>query len=196
MKSVGRNANPAISAEAGATPLIILLVGVIIGLLAVVAVLSIRGCREQAQGDTAAAGIDAIKFAVEMFENDNGKLPASLKDLVTSEGTVLPGLDGESDAKPEGCTLESSTQATLLSLELALRMYEIDNGRYPGSLQNLLEPGREPNWNGPYVNKYPVMDAWGSEIAYSADGSGFSLASPGPDKTSGTDDDMVLVHER
>lgn len=35
-------------------------------------------------------------------------------------------------------------------------------------------------------------DAWGSRIVYSTDGYHYSLTSPGPDKTIGTFDDIVL----
>ena len=122
------------SAEAGFTLIDILLVVVIIGMLAAVATVSLRGRMGQAQASTAAASIDAIKMAV--------------------------------------------------------KMYEVDTGKYPASLQNLITRGGENNWNGPYLENGLPKDPWGNEFQYSSSREGYSVVSAGPDGAFGTEDDI------
>ena len=44
--------------------------------------------------------------------------------------------------------------------------YEVDNGFYPKSLQDLIvQPGNAKNWHGPYLDKLPE-DPWGNPYIY------------------------------
>lgn len=124
----------ALSSEAGFTLIEILLVVVIIGMLAAVATVSIRGRMQQAQVSTAKQSVSAI--------------------------------------------------------EMAVKMYEVDNGKYPASLQNLLTRGSEPNWNGPYLDKGLPKDPWGNDFQYNGSKDGFTVVSAGPDGSFGTEDDV------
>jgi general secretion pathway protein G len=78
----------------------------------------------------------------------------------------------------------------------ALGCYEVDNGSYPKSLQDLLlqQPSVTNNWHGPYLEKIPV-DPWGHKYIYEYPGkhnpNGYDLSSAGPDGKAGTDDDIV-----
>jgi general secretion pathway protein G len=79
-------------------------------------------------------------------------------------------------------------------IKSALGAYEVDNGFYPKSLQDLLvQPSNARNWHGPYLEKLP-LDPWGSAYVYYYPGkhsaAGYDLLSIGPDQKEGTDDDI------
>jgi general secretion pathway protein G len=79
-------------------------------------------------------------------------------------------------------------------IKSALGAYEVDNGFYPKSLQDLLvQPSNARNWHGPYLEKLP-LDPWGSAYIYYYPGkhnpAGYDLLSIGPDQKEGTDDDI------
>jgi general secretion pathway protein G len=81
-------------------------------------------------------------------------------------------------------------------IKSALGQYEVDNGRYPSSLQDLIAaPANARNWHGPYFEtpKLP-LDPWGNPYIYYFPGkhnpSGYDLSSAGPDAKEGTDDDI------
>ncbi|MCK5880163.1 MAG: type II secretion system major pseudopilin GspG [Holophagae bacterium] len=69
--------------DSGFTLIEILLVVVIIGILAAVAVPRLGGRVAQSQIAAAKASIGAIGTAIDLYETDNGKLPASLQNLMT-----------------------------------------------------------------------------------------------------------------
>jgi general secretion pathway protein G len=79
-------------------------------------------------------------------------------------------------------------------IKSALGAYEVDNGFYPKSLQDLLvQPSNARNWHGPYLDKMP-LDPWGSAYVYYYPGkhspAGYDLLSMGEDGKEGTDDDI------
>ena len=62
------------------------------------------------------------------------------------------------------------------NVSLALRLYEVDNGRYPSTAQGLAallsKPGGTPtpkNWKGPYLERTP-KDPWGVPYHYNYPG--------------------------
>ncbi|HEX3625469.1 MAG TPA: type II secretion system major pseudopilin GspG [Verrucomicrobiae bacterium] len=76
----------------------------------------------------------------------------------------------------------------------AVGAFEVDNGFYPKSLQDLLQkPRNARNWHGPYLDSAPV-DPWGNAYLYAYPGkhnsTGYDLWSVGPDGKSGTADDI------
>jgi general secretion pathway protein G len=76
------------------------------------------------------------------------------------------------------------------SIALALDLYELDNGKYPDSLEDLLRKASQPDtWKGPYLKKKP-LDPWGREYSYRKGGAQgeFTLCSKGPDEESTEDD--------
>ena len=84
----------------GFTLIEILLVVVIIGILAAVAVPRLGGRVGQSQIAAARAGAGAIGTAIDLYETDNGKLPESLQNLVTKGSE--PNWNGPYIRKAEG----------------------------------------------------------------------------------------------
>jgi general secretion pathway protein G len=82
-------------------------------------------------------------------------------------------------------------------IKTALDSFEVDNGFYPKSLQDLVQqPSNARNWHGPYFDPPTLpIDPWGNPYVYYFPGkhntSGYDLLSVGPDGKEGTDDDIV-----
>jgi general secretion pathway protein G len=81
-------------------------------------------------------------------------------------------------------------------IKSALGQYEVDNGFYPKSLQDLIvQPGNAKNWHGPYFDPPQLpMDPWGNPYVYYFPGkhnsTSYDLLSIGADSKEGTDDDI------
>ena len=82
-------------------------------------------------------------------------------------------------------------------IKAALDRFEVDNGNYPKSLQDLVQqPADAKNWHGPYFNPPNLpIDPWGKPYIYEYPGkhnaNGYDLFSAGPDGKAGTEDDIV-----
>lgn len=105
---------------------------------------------------------------------------------------VAPRLAGRSE--------EARKQAAKADIDgglaLALDLFEVDNGRYPANLDDLVEkPSDSQNWKGPYIKKGLPKDPWGGSYIYKMPGShnttSYDLYSQGADKQEGTQDDIV-----
>ena len=105
---------------------------------------------------------------------------------------VMPRLAG----RTEQAKVSAAQADVSANIATALKLYELDNGRYPsnedGSLQALFtKPGNATNWNGPYLEKKPV-DPWGHEYQYKAPGThrtyDYDLYSYGHDGVESEDD--------
>ncbi len=104
---------------------------------------------------------------------------------------VMPRLAGRSEQAKVGAA-KADISANIAT---ALKLYELDNGRYPtgsdGLSALLAKPGNASNWNGPYLEKKPV-DPWGREYKYASPGShrtyDYDLYSLGPDGVESKDD--------
>ncbi len=80
------------------------------------------------------------------------------------------------------------------NIATALKLYELDNGRFPTTsegLNALLErPASAPNWQGPYLEDEPI-DPWGREYQYrypGVHGRDYDLYSLGRDGVRSDDD--------
>ncbi len=108
---------------------------------------------------------------------------------------ILGILAGVAVVSLKGRTKTASIQATRTSIQAigtAIDTYEVDNGIYPQSLQNLLTKGNESNWNGPYMKDGRMpKDAWGVDFSYSLQGENYKLSSAGPDGQAGSADDIT-----
>jgi general secretion pathway protein G len=105
---------------------------------------------------------------------------------------VLPKIVGKS----EEAKVTAAHADIYGGIKSAIDNFEIDNGRYPSSLQDLLQqPRNSNNWKGPYFDPPQLpMDPWGDPYLYQFPGkhnpTGYDLWSAGPDQKSGTDDDI------
>jgi len=87
------------------------------------------------------------------------------------------------------------TRADIMGgISSALNIYEVDNGVFPKSLQDLVQqPNDARNWRGAYLAKLPI-DLWGHPYIYYYPGkhnqNSIDLLSVGPDGQEGTDDDI------
>ncbi len=102
---------------------------------------------------------------------------------------VVPKMMGRSEQ-----AREAAARADLAAIKTALDTYEIDNGSYPKSLQDLIEAPRNARaWKGPYVDRLP-QDPWGNPYVYSQPArrskAGYDLSSVGPDGKEGSEDDF------
>ena len=108
---------------------------------------------------------------------------------------VVPSLKG----KTKQAKVAAAQSDIKGNMSMALDLYEVDNGGYPGSSQGLKalveKPGSSTNWNGPYLKSRAVpKDPWGNEYIYVCPGSRnpewYDLSSMGPDGKKDTDDDI------
>jgi general secretion pathway protein G len=79
-----------------------------------------------------------------------------------------------------------ATRGDIASLGTALNLFELDKGRYPTSLSEMLTAHR-PYFQGTAAPK----DHWGNEYLYSSSGQQYMLRSRGPDGVEGTNDDIL-----
>jgi general secretion pathway protein G len=104
-------------------------------------------------------------------------------------GLVIPGIIHRSeDAR------KIRVGADIAGIKTAIGTFDVDNGFYPRSLQELLQQSSNArNWKGPYLEK-PAVDPWGNAYIYYYPGkhnpNSFDLLSVGPDGREGTDDDI------
>lgn len=112
--------------------------------------------------------------------------------LATLAALVFPRLAGRSQ---QAKITAAKTQ--IANLETAINAFEVDNGFYPSSLQDLIEPPpNAKNWHGPYLTKSVIpKDPWGNDYIYQYPGrhnpDGFDLMSMGPDGQVGGGDDIT-----
>ena len=104
---------------------------------------------------------------------------------------VVPRLTGRSE-EARRSVAKTDIEA---NLAVALDLYEMDNGAYPASLENLkTKPTEATNWKGPYIKKSP-LDPWGRAYVYKFPGThnpeSYDLYSLGKDGQEGGGDDVA-----
>jgi general secretion pathway protein G len=86
----------------------------------------------------------------------------------------------------------AACRMSIQGLQTAIDAYEVDNGKFPDSLNALVNKTTEMNWNGPYVqNARLPADPWGKDFQYTIKGDTYELRSGGPDASVGTADDIT-----
>jgi general secretion pathway protein G len=96
---------------------------------------------------------------------------------------VIPKIAGKSEQARETAA-HADIQGGIKS---AIDQFEVDTGRYPSSLQDLLQQPRNGNgWHGPYLDPAILpTDPWGNAYLYQFPGkhnpTGYDLWSGGPD---------------
>src|SRR5208337_1394980 len=105
---------------------------------------------------------------------------------------VIPKIAGKS----EQARITAAQTDIRAGIKTALDSFEVDNGFYPKSLQDLIQqPSNAKNWHGPYFDPPQLpMDPWGNPYVYYYPGkhnpTSYDLLSVGPDGKEGTDDDI------
>ena len=101
---------------------------------------------------------------------------------------VMPRLAGRAK-QAKIAAAKADIEANISS---ALDLYEIDNGKYPASLDDLMK--REGR--GPYLKKQPI-DPWGNKYIYQSveNGTSYTLKSYGADGVEGGGDDITSGEE-
>lgn len=106
---------------------------------------------------------------------------------------VLPRLVG----RAEEARVEIARTDIESGLSEVLDLYELDNGKYPLSLQDLItKPTGADNWKGPYLKKKQLpKDPWGRDYLYRHPGvqnaDSYDLFSAGNDGAEGSEDDIT-----
>ncbi|HNV85999.1 MAG TPA: type II secretion system major pseudopilin GspG [Candidatus Omnitrophota bacterium] len=100
-----------------------------------------------------------------------------------------------------GRTEEARIQAARSDIEgglsTALDLYEMDMGKYPARLEDLIrKPAGGSRWKGPYFKKRNIpLDPWKHPYVYRFPGtnnnSEYDLSSNGPDGIEGNQDDIT-----
>jgi len=87
----------------------------------------------------------------------------------------------------------NATRASIAAIATAVDVYQMDTGRYPSSLADLVTDSGAPNWEGPYVRggNDALIDAWGVAFSYKASGADYKIISAGPDVQMGSADDIT-----
>ena len=103
---------------------------------------------------------------------------------------VIPRLTGRSEEAKRGVAKADIE----VNLATALKLYELDNGKFPSSLDALTtNPGSSeaPSWKGPYIEK-KALDPWGRPYNYKFPGTrrshDYDLSSLGRDGVESQDD--------
>jgi general secretion pathway protein G len=96
-----------------------------------------------------------------------------------------------------GVARPRAARADIISIKIALDRFEVDNGYFPKSLQDLVQrPADAKNWRGSYFTSTNLpVDPWGNPYIYEYPGkrnkNGYDFFSVGLDGKAGTDDDIV-----
>lgn len=84
---------------------------------------------------------------------------------------LLATLVGPRVMKYLGSSKVKTTQAQIEQLSTSLETFKLEVGRYPTTQEGLKalveDPGKLPNWKGPYLKKKQLPpDAWGNPFYY------------------------------
>ncbi len=115
---------------------------------------------------------------------------------------VVPNFTGRTQ---EAKITAADTQ--LKAFDVALQMYEGENGAYPTTAQGLKALVEKPttapvpsNWKRPYMKQGIPTDPFGSDYKYVSPGKNnsdsYDLSSAGPDGQHGTEDDITNWSEQ
>lgn len=84
----------------------------------------------------------------------------------------------------------NATWLQIGTLKTSISQFEMEVGRYPNDLQELVIEG-DKNWPGPFIDAEELpKDGWGNDFAMEKKGKRIRVTSPGPDGQFNTEDDL------
>ncbi len=87
---------------------------------------------------------------------------------------------------------EKATRTSIATIEQSARMFEIRTGKYPDSIDQLMQPmGDRP----PLLDKKSMNDQWGNPFVFKKTANFIEIRSAGKDGAMNTQDDLVNVEE-
>ena len=91
----------------------------------------------------------------------------------------------------------TAARSDINNLKQALKLYRLDNQRYPTAEQGLqalvVKPGAVNGWNGPYLKGGVPSDPWGNPYRYANNGGAIEIISLGADGAAGGDGENADV---
>jgi general secretion pathway protein G len=87
---------------------------------------------------------------------------------------------------------EKATRTSIAAIEQAARVYEIRTGKYPDSLDQLMQPIGN---NQPLLDKKAKNDQWGTPFSFKKTSNFIEIRSAGKDGAMNTEDDILNVEE-
>lgn len=114
--------------------------------------------------------------------------------VIALMGTIMTLIATNVVQRSEEARIEAAVIG-MQKIQSSLDMYRIHNYRYPSTEQGLAalvdKPADNNRWRGPYIPAEQLKDPWSNELQYESDGRNFTITSPGPDSTFGTEDDVI-----
>ena len=86
----------------------------------------------------------------------------------------------------------SATRTSIAAIEQAARMFEIRTGKYPDSIDQLLQPMGDRQ---PLLDAKSKNDQWGNPFAFKKTSNFIEIRSAGKDGAMNTQDDILNVEE-
>jgi general secretion pathway protein G len=99
--------------------------------------------------------------------------------LVVAILGILAGVVVVNFAGKQKKAMIDACRSSIQSICTAVDMYEVDTGRFPPSLNALVQNDGSANWNGPYIRS-ALTDPWGHDFQYTQTGDGYKISSQGP----------------
>ncbi|MGB2499821.1 MAG: type II secretion system major pseudopilin GspG [Mariniblastus sp.] len=115
--------------------------------------------------------------------------------LVMAILVVLAGLSTVAVINLQKGAYQKTALVEIETMEKACKMYKLNAGSYPATLDDLYTNPTgmsRAQWGGPYLDKPISNDPWQSPYSYTKDelNDRVTITSPGPDKQTGTEDDV------
>lgn len=104
---------------------------------------------------------------------------------------IAPGI-----IKKFGGAQYDAAKARVGVIETAIGTYRLDVGKYPRSLEELVNNSGDAKWKGPYLKESQLTDPWGKKYQFKRPGGGgrdFDLMSYGADGVQGGEGDNADI---
>lgn len=131
------------------------------------------------------------KLVRKISRNKTGFTLVEVLLVVVILGILAAVVVGNFANRQKGAMIRA-TRASIAAICTQIDLYEVDTGRYPPSLESLIQNDGAPNWDGPYIKGGMPVDAWGTPFQYQLRGDrDYVVSSAGPDLQHGTADDIT-----